>query len=166
MLDPTAHLGNALLYRHGLFQELFPSFTSFNHEDDYCHHYILCSIRHHHHQPMGPPRVLSDGWDNVNEACGIEVEKLTHIFRVQTQQEVTDKAAQVSYCLNKLFTRLFILYKVFRTIVYMVVETTVETCTCCFKIYLHSFSIFQFVSAVLNNSLKPRTFCRGPMQAA
>jgi hypothetical protein len=108
MLDPTAHLGNALLCRHGLLQELFPSFTSFSHEDDYCHRYILRSIRHHR-EPMGP-RVLSDGWDNVNEACGIEVEKLTHIFRVQTQQEITDKGCSGEFirtarCFELFFTR-------------------------------------------------------------
>jgi hypothetical protein len=58
---------------------------------------------------MGP-RVLSEGWDNVNEACGIEVEKLTHIFRVQTQQEITDKGCSGEFirttrCFKLFFTR-------------------------------------------------------------
>jgi hypothetical protein len=88
-LDGSAHLGNGLLYRHGVLKEPFPSFTAFNSPTDYCHRYILRAINCHL-KPVNSTHYMQS-WDKINDACGIEVFHITHNPRVQGQQEMMDK---------------------------------------------------------------------------
>jgi hypothetical protein len=83
-------LGNVLLYRHSVGKEPFPDFISYKKNDpnSYCNRYVICSNRNH--LKSVNPTTYRDAWADINNACGIEVQKVTHNPRVEVQNELSD----------------------------------------------------------------------------